>query len=58
MQLGNDAEDAQLESRSMVSEGGLTHITQFTNCTNPTFDAVHREWRYANFRWQFFRFKK
>ncbi|CAD5211446.1 unnamed protein product [Bursaphelenchus okinawaensis] len=32
-------------SKSMISEGGMSRLTSFTNCTNPTFAAVHREWR-------------
>lgn len=31
--------------KSMVSEGELS---VFTSCTNPTFDAVHRIWKYVN----------
>uniref|UniRef100_A0A914WPA7 Ribosomal RNA-processing protein 12-like conserved domain-containing protein n=1 Tax=Plectus sambesii TaxID=2011161 RepID=A0A914WPA7_9BILA len=31
--------------RSMISEGGLSRFSQFTSCTNPTFDAVHRIWK-------------
>ncbi|CAD5215799.1 unnamed protein product [Bursaphelenchus xylophilus] len=32
-------------SKSMISEGGMSRLTSFTNCTNATFAAVHREWR-------------
>lgn len=34
-------------ARSMASEGGLSKLTTFTNCTNPTFDNVHRKWRWV-----------
>uniref|UniRef100_A0A1I7X9F1 NUC173 domain-containing protein n=1 Tax=Heterorhabditis bacteriophora TaxID=37862 RepID=A0A1I7X9F1_HETBA len=33
------------DSRSMVSEGQLSHISSFTSCTNPAFDSVHRIWK-------------
>ncbi|XGW10703.1 hypothetical protein V3C99_012312 [Haemonchus contortus] len=32
-------------NKSMVSEGAVSRITQFTACTNPNFDAVHRLWK-------------
>ncbi|PAV55879.1 hypothetical protein WR25_14919 [Diploscapter pachys] len=38
MNIGNS-------SKSMVSDGGISKISQFTSCTNPAFDTVHRVWR-------------
>ncbi|RCN27121.1 hypothetical protein ANCCAN_27146 [Ancylostoma caninum] len=41
MQIGYKQESC---SKSMISEGGVSRISQFTACTNPNFDAVHRIW--------------
>ncbi|CAI4228562.1 unnamed protein product [Auanema sp. JU1783] len=32
-------------SKSMISEGGLSKLSEFTSCTNPAFDSVHRIWK-------------
>ncbi|CAB3408632.1 unnamed protein product [Caenorhabditis bovis] len=32
-------------SKSMVSEGGISKISEFTSCTNPAFDSVNRVWK-------------
>lgn len=40
-------------NKSMVSEGALSRLSQFTSCTNPAFDAVHREWRLVNILFYF-----
>ncbi|KAL6734872.1 hypothetical protein Aduo_005366 [Ancylostoma duodenale] len=42
MQIGHKQESC---SKSMISEGGVSRISQFTACTNPNFDAVHRIWK-------------
>ncbi|MFH4975150.1 hypothetical protein AB6A40_001859 [Gnathostoma spinigerum] len=33
------------DAHSVVSEGGASHFSAFTSCTNPTFDAIHRVWK-------------
>lgn len=49
MSIGEMKEEDQKSQfelpRSMASEGGITRLSAFTNCTNPTFDRVHREWK-------------
>ncbi|EYC28508.1 hypothetical protein Y032_0007g3262 [Ancylostoma ceylanicum] len=42
MKIGHVQESC---SKSMISEGGVSRISQFTACTNPNFDAVHRIWK-------------
>uniref|UniRef100_A0A8R1DIW5 NUC173 domain-containing protein n=1 Tax=Caenorhabditis japonica TaxID=281687 RepID=A0A8R1DIW5_CAEJA len=37
--------DIGSSSKSMVSEGGLSKLTEFTACTNPAFDSVNRVWK-------------
>ncbi|CAD6197529.1 unnamed protein product [Caenorhabditis auriculariae] len=32
-------------SKSMISEGGISQISEFTACTNPAFDPVNRIWK-------------
>ncbi|VDL70679.1 unnamed protein product [Nippostrongylus brasiliensis] len=32
-------------NKSMISEGAVSRISQFTACTNPNFDSVHRFWK-------------
>ncbi|CAI5442221.1 unnamed protein product [Caenorhabditis angaria] len=32
-------------SKSMVSEGGISRISEFTSCTNPAFESVNRVWK-------------
>ncbi|KAK6738869.1 hypothetical protein RB195_020767 [Necator americanus] len=42
MKIGREQESC---SKSMISEGGVSRISQFTSCTNPNFDVVHRIWK-------------
>uniref|UniRef100_A0A0N5B0W8 Uncharacterized protein n=1 Tax=Syphacia muris TaxID=451379 RepID=A0A0N5B0W8_9BILA len=45
--LGEDQKFSFNMPKSMISEGGMTRLSAFTQCTNPTFDRVHREWKCA-----------
>jgi hypothetical protein len=42
---GNGEEGDDQMSLVSAANTGRTDFTQFTSCTNPIFDPVHREWR-------------
>ncbi|KAK5972109.1 hypothetical protein GCK32_010181, partial [Trichostrongylus colubriformis] len=42
---GMRIDPSEASNKSMVSEGAVSRISQFTACTNPNFDAVHRLWK-------------
>ena len=33
------------DGNTEISDGGMTAISRFTNCTNPTFEPVNRIWK-------------
>ncbi|KJH47656.1 NUC173 domain protein [Dictyocaulus viviparus] len=42
MRIGHEQD---LSNKSIVSDGAVSRISQFTACTNRSFDVVHRYWR-------------
>lgn len=45
LKVSNDDDDDRLTTISQDTT--KTNLTCFTNCTNSTFDSVHREWKFV-----------